>query len=195
MKKRRIPLLFIYLSISLLHLIGIFMLSSCSDKDDPSPSPTPENITYVMKLKATENVEFKEILGEKGIKDITEKETVYFGERIQLACPNELQFNNDSLSIIKSNNTIEKYKIKWQEKELFIHNTNTDKWEYCGEKDKDGKLLFNTGFYIIKSNNSQRTLTVIGQEYDLVSYTNLISTNSSKDDLAIIWLKIRYIFV
>ena len=99
MKKRRIPLLFVYLSISLLHSIGIFMLSSCSDKDDPSPSPTPENITYVMKLKATENVEFKEILGEKGIKDITEKETVYFGERIQLACPNELQFNNDSLSI------------------------------------------------------------------------------------------------
>lgn len=194
MKKRSSPQLFFDLSISLLLSTGIFMLSSCSDKDDPSPSPTPENNAYIMKLKTSENVEFKEIFGEKGIKDIIEKETVYFGERIQLACPNELQFNNDSLSIIKANNMIEKYKIKWHDKELFIHHTKTDTWEYCAEKDVDSKLVLNTGFYIIKSNNSQRTFTAIGQEYSLTSYSELINKNSKDSPCSIIWLKIKYVF-
>lgn len=194
MKKRSSPQLFFDLSISLLLSTGIFMLSSCSDKDDPSPNPTPENNAYIMKLKTSENVEFKEIFGEKGIKDIIEKETAYFGERIQLACPNELQFNNDSLSIIKANNMIEKYKIKWHDKELFIHHTKTDTWEYCAEKDVDSKLVLNTGFYIIKSNNSQRTFMAIGQEYSLTSYSELINKNSKDSPCSIIWLKIKYVF-
>lgn len=108
MKKRTSPLLFFYLSMS----IGICMLSSCSDKDDPSPTPnlTPEDNIYVLKLKSSESVEFKEILDENDVHDIAEKETAYFGDRIQFVCPNELQFDNDSLSIVKTNNRKQGYK-------------------------------------------------------------------------------------
>lgn len=196
MKKRKSPLLFFYLSMSLLLPIGTYMLSSCSDKDEPSPTPnpTPEDNTYVLKLKSSESVEFKEILDENDVHDIAEKETAYFGDRIQFVCPNELQFDNDSLSIVKANNIVEKYKIKWQEKKLFIHHTQGDIWEYCGEKDRDGKLLLNIGFYLIKSNNSQRTFTAIGQEYSLTSYSELIDKNTKDSPFPIIWLRIRYVF-
>ena len=129
------------------------MFSSCADKDDPSPIlPTPEDTSYILKLKFSEKVEFKEILNKNDIQDLTETETAYFGERIQWSCPHELQFDRDSLSIVKTNNIVEKYKLKWQDKKLFIYQKPIDKWEYCGEKDENGRVILNIGFYIIKNN-------------------------------------------
>lgn len=189
MKKKKSTLL--TLSMSFLLLIGTLMFSSCADKDDPSPIfPAPEDTPYILKLKSSEKVEFKEILNKNDIQDLTDTETAYFGERIQLACPHELHFDIDSLSIVKTNNIVEKYKLKWQDKKLFIYQKPIDKWEYCGEKDEDGKVILNIGFYIIKNKNDQRTFVAIGQEYNLTSYSELMN----QDPLSIIWLKRRYTF-
>ena len=46
------------------------------------------------------------------------------------------------------------------------------------------------GFYIIKNNNDQRTFMAIGQEYNLISYSELMN----QDFLSIIWLKRKYTF-
>lgn len=132
----------------------------------------------------------KEILNKNDIQDLTETETAYFGERIQRSCPHELQFDRDSLSIVKTNNIVEKYKLKWQDKKLFIYQKPIDKWEYCGEKDENGRVILNIGFYIIKNNNDQRTFMAIGQEYNLISYSELMN----QDFLSIIWLKRKYTF-
>lgn len=189
MKKRENTLLIV--SMSFLFLTGTFIISSCADKDEPSPIlPTPEDTPYILKLKSSEKVEYKEVLNKNDIQDITETETAYFGERIQWACPHELHFDSDSLSIVKTNNIVEKYKIKWQDKKLYIYQKPIDKWKYCGEKDKDGKVILNIGFYIIKNNNDQRTFIAIGQEYNLTSYSELMN----QDPLSIIWLKRRYTF-
>lgn len=119
MKKKKSTLLIV--SMSFLLSIGTLMFSSCADKDDPSPIlPTPEDTSYILKLKFSEKVEFKEILNKNDIQDLTETETAYFGERIQRSCPHELQFDRDSLSIVKTNNIVEKYKLKWQDKKI-IH--------------------------------------------------------------------------
>ena len=115
MKKKKSTLLIV--SMSFLLSIGTLIFSSCADKDDPSPIlPTPEDTSYILKLKFSEKVEFKEILNKNDIQDLTETETAYFGERIQWSCPHELQFDRDSLSIVKTNNIVEKYKLKWQDK-------------------------------------------------------------------------------
>ena len=187
MQKRKSTLLIV--SMSFLVLIGTFIFNSCADKDEPSPvPPTPEDTPYI--LKSSETVEFKEVLNENDIQDITETETAYFGERIQWACPHELYFDSDSLSIVKANNIVEKYKIKWQDKKLYLYQQPIDKWEYCGEKDKDAKIILNIGFYIIKNNSNQCTFMAIGQEYNLTSYSELMN----QDPLSIIWLKRRYTF-
>ena len=137
MKKKKSTLLIV--GMSFLLSIGTLMFSSCADKDDPSPIlPTPEDTSYILKLKFSEKVEFKEILNKNDIQDLTETETAYFGERIQWSYPHELQFDRDSLSIVKTNNIVEKYKLKWQDKKLFIYQKPIDKWEYCGEKDENG---------------------------------------------------------
>ena len=129
MKKKKSTLLIV--SMSFLLSIGTLMFSSCADKDDPSPIlPTPEDTPYILKLKFSEKVEFKEILNKNDIQDLTETETAYFGERIQWSYPHELQFDRDSLSIVKTNNIVEKYKLKWQDKKLFIYQKPIDKWEY-----------------------------------------------------------------
>ena len=165
MKKKKSTLLIV--GMSFLLSIGTLMFSSCADKDDPSPIlptpedtsyiciifipidlPTPEDTSYILKLKFSEKVEFKEILNKNDIQDLTETETAYFGERIQRSCPHELQFDRDSLSIVKTNNIVEKYKLKWQDKKLFIYQKPIDKWEYCGEKDENGRVILNIGFYI-----------------------------------------------
>ena len=140
MKKKKSTLLIV--GMSFLLSIGTLMFSSCADKDDPSPIlPTPEDTSYILKLKFSEKVEFKEILNKNDIQDLTETETAYFGERIQRSCPHELQFDRDSLSIVKNN-------------------------------------------------NDQRTFMAIGQEYNLISYSELMN----QDFLSIIWLKRKYTF-
>lgn len=189
MKKRKsIPLT---ASMSVLIFIGTSILSSCTDKVTPAPVlPTPEDAPYILKLKSSETVEFKEILNEKNIQGIIGTETAHFGERIQWICPHELHFYNDSLTIVKANNIVEKYKIRWQDKKLFILQKQIDQWEYCGEKDRDGTFILNMGLYIIKSNNDQHTSVAIGQEYGLTSYSELMDQNP----LSIIWLKRKYVF-
>lgn len=64
MKKKKSTLLIV--GMSFLLSIGTLMFSSCADKDDPSPIlPTPEDTSYILKLKFSEKVEFKEILNKK----------------------------------------------------------------------------------------------------------------------------------
>ena len=88
MKKKKSTLLIV--SMSFLLSIGTLMFSSCADKDDPSPIlPTPEDTPYILKLKFSEKVEFKEILNKNDIQDLTETETAYFGERIQWSYPHQ----------------------------------------------------------------------------------------------------------
>ena len=70
MKKKKSTLLIV--SMSFLLSIGTLMFSSCADKDDPSPIlPTPEDTPYILKLKFSEKVEFKEILNKNDIQDLT----------------------------------------------------------------------------------------------------------------------------
>lgn len=77
MKKKKSTLLIV--SMSFLLSIGTLIFSSCADKDDPSPIlPTPEDTPYILKLKFSEKVEFKEILNKNDIQDLTETETAYF---------------------------------------------------------------------------------------------------------------------
>ena len=53
-----------------------------------------------------------------------------------------------------------------------------------------GKIDVKKFFYIIKNNNDQRTFMAIGQEYNLISYSELMN----QDFLSIIWLKRKYTF-
>lgn len=171
-------------------LIGGFacLFASCSDDNGSTPPPENENI-YTLELKSSQQLEFKEVTP-KNRADVAVDETRYFGQRIKLACPQKLQFNEDSLSIVKANSIIEKYKIKWKDNELLLHNNVTDTWEYCGKKDADGKFVLNTGFYLIKSNSTSPYAT-IGQEYWLTSYETLSENDKS---VSIVWLRMNYIF-
>lgn len=173
-------------------LIGGFacFFTSCSD-DNGATTPSAQDNIYTLKLKSSQQLEFKEITPEKKLAEIAEdKETHYFGQRIRQACPQELQFNEDSLCIVKTSSLIEKYKIKWKDNELLLHNNVMDTWEYCGKKDTDGKFVLNTGYYLKKS-NSVLPYTVIGQEYSLTSYESLSENNKS---VSIVWLRMNYIF-
>ena len=173
-------------------LIGGFacFLASCSDDDGATPPPEPDNI-YTLKFKSSQQLEFKEVVPEKAVTKAAEgSETRYFGQRIKLACPQELQFNEDSLCIVKANNLTEKYKIKWKDNELLLHNNVTDTWEYCGKKDAEGKFVLNTGFYL-KKNNNVLPYAVLGQEYWLTSYETLRENDKT---VSIVWLRMNYIF-
>lgn len=77
MKKKKSTLLIV--GMSFLLSIGTLMFSSCADKDDPSPIlPTPEDTSYILKLKFSEKVEFKEILNKNDIQDLTKTELKIF---------------------------------------------------------------------------------------------------------------------
>lgn len=58
--------------------------------------------------------------------------------------------------------------------------------------EKKTKWKSNTQYRILynKNNNDQRTFMAIGQEYNLISYSELMN----QDFLSIIWLKRKYTF-
>ena len=79
MKKKKSTLLIV--GMSFLLSIGTLMFSSCADKDDPSPIlPTPEDTSYILKLKFSEKVEFKEILNKNEYSRPNRKQKLHISE-------------------------------------------------------------------------------------------------------------------
>ncbi|NLD24204.1 MAG: hypothetical protein GX670_08250 [Bacteroidales bacterium] len=172
---------------------GALLLISCSNNDIPTPTPEPETepeVTFVLKLKSTDIVDFKKIKGGKTT-DIAQGEAkTIFGKRIELITPSELQFDGDSLSIVKGNGIVEHYAIKWQDGELFLHSDVEDNWEYCGKRSDDGRFILNTGMFSRVAENEQRKLFITGQDYSLTSHDKLLA---NADDV-VVWLRMEFVF-
>lgn len=178
-------------------IAGILAFASCSDKPQLEPEPSPDFVTsYTLTFKSLEILEFKQISSQQIVEDIPMADVnLYFGNRIQLVRPNELLFKNDSLTIVRENAPIEKYKVEWRDDALFMYNEYVDKWEYCGVKAKDDAFLLNTGFFIERRVSQQRSLTVVGQEYFLKSYTDMVSNRAEQgESQPMIWLRVQYLF-
>lgn len=177
-------------------LLGLLTFTSCSE-DSPQPEPPVSGNTYTLKFKSNKVVEMKQKQTGQEVQNIPVGDSdKYFGKRIQLSRPEELQFKGDSLSIIKVNGVIERFKIKWQDNELYLHNSLSEKWEYCGKKEGN-YFTFNTGFYIQKCRNDQRSLAFMGQEYSLRTFSDLadyVNENSKESVQETIWLKMEYNF-
>lgn len=170
-------------------MYGVLLLTSCDNNDTPTPEPTPEEV-YVLKFKSSEIVELKKI--EEGITtDIAKEETEsIFGKRIEMVAPIELQFNSDSLSIVKPHEVVENYAVKWQDEELFLHNDTEDNWAYCGKRSDDGRFILNTGMFSRTTENEQRKLFITGQDYSLTSDDRVLA---NADDV-VVWLRMEFIF-
>ena len=171
---------------------GALLLIACSNNDIPTPTPEPEpEVTFVLKLKSTDIVDFKKIEGGKTT-DIAkgEAETIY-GKRIELITPSELQFDGDSLSIVKGNGIVEHYAIKWQDGELFLHSDAENNWEYCGKRSNDGRFILNTGMFSRVAENEQRKLFITGQDYSLTSHVKLLANAND----VVVWLRMEFVFV
>lgn len=173
-------------------LAGTSAFYACSDEEKPQtkPEPQPETVTR-FKYQAMDISEFKLISAENTVQELPVSEAEkYFGRRIGLASPKEIQLKEDSLYIIKPGGLTEGYKIKWDDTKLFLYKDRTASWEYCGTQKSDNEFLLNTGFYIKKSqDNTRRMLTVAGQEYALQNYSDIADDASSTT-----WLKATYTF-
>lgn len=173
-------------------MFGVLILISCSNNDIPTPLPEPEpEVTFVLKLKSTDIVDFKKIEGGKTT-DIAQGEAkTIFGKRIELITPSELQFDGDSLFIVKGNGIVEQYAIKWQDGELFLHSDAEDNWTYCGKLSDDGRFILNTGIFSRTTENEQRKLFITGQDYSLTSHDKVLA---NADDV-VVWLRMEFVFV
>lgn len=173
-------------------LVGLSNFYACTDDDDsktlPIPVPPTSNLFTYQSMDISE---FKQISATNEVQEISVTEVEdYFGKRIGLASPKTLELKEDSLYITKPGDLTEGYKIKWENKKLFLYKTPTNTWEYCGERKSDNQVVLNTGFYIKKSkDNSQRLLFVAGQEYALQTYSEI-----ADDETSITWLKANYTF-
>jgi hypothetical protein len=180
--------------ISVGYLILMFtLLSHTSCSEDP-PLPEPKD-SYVLKFKTTQTIELQQQLADNAIQNIPiENINQYFGKRAQLNTPSELQFTKDSLCIVISNQISETYKIEWKEDELHIFDEQLNKLKYCGKKEADSFTL-NTGFYVQKYKNNNRSLTCIGQAYTLQSFAAITDYSTSEEKpQATTWLKMEYSF-
>ena len=176
-------------------LTGVLTFASCSDEPQSSPELPPVTL-YALTYKSLEVLELKQIQPKQEVKDLPVADVnLYFGNRVQLARPDELQFKDDSLKIVRGKELIEKYKVKWENDELFLYNEYADAWEYCGKKTTDDGFLLNTGFFIKKSVSKQRSLTAAGQEYSLKSYADVTSGEEEQGETrSVLWLSVQYFF-
>lgn len=175
-------------------------LLSCCDKDKPTPLtppdlpvlPVPEvKSEYSFNLKSSEIMEFNQIDADKNQRDIPKgKLKEYWGKRIANSTPVELQFKKDSLQIVKPNDVVEKYKIEWRGDDLYLYNSPTDTWLYCGKQNGKKQFLLNTGFCKISGKNKTRSLQIMRQEYALKAQSELGNYPQS----TIVWLKMYFLF-
>lgn len=172
-------------------MYGALLLLSCNNNDVPIPVPEPDpEEVYVLKFKSSEIMELKKKEGVKTT-DIAKDETEnIFGKRVEMVTPIELQFNGDSLTIIKPHEVVENYAIKWQDRELFLYSDAEDNWAYCGKRSDDGRFILNTGMFSRTTENEQRKLFITGQDYSLTSHEKVLA---NADDV-VIWLRMEFVF-
>ena len=176
-------------------LIGVFAFTSCTN-DDPQPEPPASTgELYTLKYKSQEILELKQMQAGQEVQNLpVEESNKYFGKRLSLTSPTELQLKDDSLFIIKSYGITEKYKMKSHNNEVFLYNDLSDAWEYCGTRDDKNSFTLNIGFYIQERINSQRTLHAMGQEYSLKSFSDLMEYVGKDGLSSVIWLKQQIVF-
>ena len=176
-------------------LIGVFAFASCTN-DDPQPEPpAPNGELYTLKYKSQEILELKQMKAGQEVQNLpVEESNKYFGKRLSLTSPTELQLKDDSIFIIKNYGITEKYKMKSHNNEVFLYNDLSDVWEYCGTREDKNSFTLNIGFYIQDRVNIQRILHTAGQEYSLKSFSDLMEYVGKDGLSSVIWLKQQIVF-
>lgn len=175
-----------------LHLLILFLVIvslGCSPDNPVSPVKPAESDT--LKFKSSAVIETEQINDGKTEAIEAKKAEALFGKRIIAWCPKELRFSKDSLLMVKSDDVVEAYKIKWEKSDLFVYNDITEQWQYCGSKNDKTSFALNTGFYMINKQSSFSTIKVTGQEYFLKSSADL---DLSSQKGTAIWLRAQYIY-
>ena len=99
---------------------------------------------------------------------------------------------NDAYKMINNINKVGNEEIfdDYYIKGISYNNDSVFNYELIKDNDNYYIKIEKDDFYIIKNNNDQRTFMAIGQEYNLISYSELMN----QDFLSIIWLKRKYTF-
>lgn len=171
-------------------LAGICLLAACSNEDNPTPGPN-EPDTYTLRLKSSQRTAFEEYTaGNPSGKELNADEADYFGTRTKRACPQELQFEGDSLRMVKGSGLVERYRFKQEGSRLLLHNPRTDQWEYCGEKEENKSVELNIGFYLRR--DEKAASAVAGQEYRLTDPAALLQ--DAAEGTTLVWLRTKHTF-
>lgn len=174
-------------------IAGVLIFVSCGKNDIPTPEPKPGpglEQTFDFKLKSSNIVEFKKIVNSKATELEDEDTASIFGGRIDLITPDELQFTENSLIIVKPHGMVEEYTIQWVKDELFLYNDMEDVWDYCGELKGKDCFFLNTALFTRLSKNEQRVLYVTAQDYSLTSFDQILV---DPDD-EVVWLRLEFVY-
>lgn len=165
---------------SVIAILTVIVLAGCSkpgDGRDPEPKPTlpAENIItlglgdnrVVAFYSSAKNEINKTTLDTADIKS-------HFGNRVQAFIPLKMVINNDSLTITKPFDVMEKYEARWKENMLFYRSLQASEWKAFGLTKNDESYMLNTQYYLIKSSNDIMKSTIIGQNYADTSDLNEI---------------------
>ena len=182
-------------------LLGALSVASCTE-DGPQVDPIlpepPQPTVTELSFKSLDVLELKEQLQGKDVQNVPVGEsTSYFGSRAELSRPDKLRFKDDSLFLLRANEITERYKVKWQNKELLLHHQDSDSWSYMGQKTGEKGFLLNVGFYALLNKSPQRSLSIIGREYALQSFANLtdyIGQSTLDTSSSVVWMKVQCAF-
>lgn len=182
-------------------LLGALSVASCTE-DGPQVDPIlpepPQPTVTELSFKSLDVLELKEQLQGKDVQNVPVGEsTSYFGSRAELSRPDKLRFKDDSLFLLRANEITERYKVKWQNKELLLHHQDSDSWSYMGQKTGEKGFLLNVGFYALLNKSPQRSLSIMGREYALQSFANLtdyIGQSTLDTSSSVVWMKVQCAF-
>ena len=176
-------------------LLMTFVVSyvACGNDDTP-PKPEPNNTEYTLTYISTNIAELKQINNGDEVANINNLEIdTYFGKRMQYVTPKELQFRDNSVTIVLNSDIKRDYEFKWVDEELHIRCESSDDWEYCANK-SDDNLIFNIALFNQSHETKDRTLNIIGQCNFLKSYSELLDSNELMRESSVVWLRADAIF-
>lgn len=167
----------------------VLLMFSCKNDNVITPQEPEEPGILELKLESRNVIEFRSVEDSKETGTLEEdKIGEHFGTRVQSFIPTEITISNDSTTFVKAGALKEKFRTKWEgNNELYLYDDNEESWSYFGKR-TDDVFLLSASFFSKKVSGDERASTILGQEYALENYENLIGPS---EQYSLIWLKIE----
>lgn len=157
-------------NIYFLLFLALGLLGACRKGEEKPKSEPRGSDEYLMKRVGLSTFSSIHRETDGSTRKMRESEmSTLFGELIDLTAPSMILFAKDSLTIEKPEGVVEKFKIRWQGKELWLYHDFARRWARAGLMGDDATFKLRLSYFNLMDGHPHRLILHRGVEYGSLS--------------------------